>query len=160
MSMTGFFLRYGWAIGLREWLRWSRIRPEVRVRTTAVVGAVIAPFVVFVLPVGRVYWLITGRRLPGPLRLLATSPRIFVNPNPFPDSRPPEIRQLLERPEFKWEPGPGDIPRWFGAWTRVTQVLFWQMPTGLDRPRKWENGARAATETVPSDSSSSALPGR
>lgn len=107
MSVKGLLLRYGWAIALPEWTRWSRIQPEVRVTTTAIAGALIAPFVVFVLPVGRLYWLMTGKRLPGPLGLVATPPRVLVNP--FPESLPSEIRQLLERPENNWEPGPGDI---------------------------------------------------
>jgi hypothetical protein len=149
MSMKGLLLRYGWAIALREWAGWSRIRPEVRVNTTAIAGAVIAPFVVFVLPVGRLYWLITGKRPPGPFGLLAPTPRIVVNPLPV--NFPPEIRELLERPENNWEPGPGDIPRWYDVWTRVTQALFWQLPKGLNGPRKLDNGARA-TDTPTSDS--------
>ena len=96
MTMKGFVLRYGWIVGLREWARCNRIRPEVRVGTTAVAGAVIAPFVMFVAPVARLYWLITGRRLPRPFDCL--TPRPYVLVDPFPDHHPPEIRELLERP--------------------------------------------------------------
>lgn len=131
--MRRFLLRLGWAIGLREWVSCSRIRPEMRVRTVVFLGVIIAPFSVFVLPVIRLYWLITGRRLPRPLGLLDPAPHVFVNS--FADYPPPEIRQLLERPEYNWEPGPRDIPPWFNVWIRVTQALFWQMPTGVATPQ-------------------------
>jgi hypothetical protein len=47
--------------------------------------------------------------------------------------RPGEIRELLERPEYNWEPGPEDIPVWFDVWTWLSQILFWGLPTGLKR---------------------------
>lgn len=95
--------------------------------TTAFAGAVIAPFVVFVLPIARLYWLITGRRLPPPLGWLFGPPRILVNPFP-PGERPTEIRELLDRPEYRWDPGSEDIPRWFRAWGLLTQILRWEIP--------------------------------
>jgi hypothetical protein len=97
------------------------------VGVTAFAGAMIAPFVVFVSPVARLYWLITGRRLPQPLGWLFPPPRIFVNPFHV-DERPAEIRELLERPEYNWEPGPEDMPRWFRAWGFIAQVLRWEVP--------------------------------
>jgi hypothetical protein len=57
MSLKRLLLRYSVAIGLREWTRCSRIRPEVRVGATAFAGAVISPFVVFVGPAARLYWI-------------------------------------------------------------------------------------------------------
>ncbi len=41
---------------------------------TAFAGAVIAPFVVFVGPVRRLYWLLAGRQLPGPFGFLTPQP--------------------------------------------------------------------------------------
>ncbi len=96
-------------------------------RATAVVGAIIAPFVVFVSPLARLYWLITGRRLPQPFGWLFPPPRIFVNPF-HAGERPAEIRELLERPDYNWERAPEDMPPWFRAWGFIAQVLRWEVP--------------------------------
>ena len=117
-------------IGVREWARFDRVRPEMRIRTTATVGAMIAPFGAFVMPIARLHWLLTGKRLPGPLGSLFPPPTVVVNPFRA-DPGPPEIRELLERPEYNREPWPEGIPRWLDLWARATQVLFWEKPTGL-----------------------------
>ena len=132
MRMRPLLLRYAFGIGLREWERCPRVRPEVRVGVTAAVGAVIAPFVVFVGPLSRLYWLITGRQPPRLFGCLSPHPYVVVVP--FGQHQPPEIREVLDRPEHQWEPGPGDIPRWYDLWARVGQALFWQPPTGLTVP--------------------------
>jgi hypothetical protein len=133
---------------MREWMRCRRIRPEVRVGVTAFAGAVIAPFVVFVAPVARLYWLITGRHFRRPFDAL--DPRPFVMVNPFPINHPPEIRELLERPEYQWEPGPGDVPWWYDTWARVGQALFWGRPTRLSgdsaRTRRTQKSAESPAD--------------
>jgi hypothetical protein len=129
MSWRRIFMSYGWAIALREWQRCKRIQPEVRLATTAFAGAVLAPVVVFLWPIGRLYWLITGRRLPRPLGMLAPPPRIVVKP--FPMNSPPEIRELLKRPEYQWKPEPGDFPRWLRVWGYVAQALQWERPRDI-----------------------------
>jgi hypothetical protein len=126
MSVKRLVVRYALAIGLREWTWCHRVRPEVRVGVAAFAGAVIAPFVVFVSPVARLYWLLTGRQLPGPFGLLTPQPHVLILP--LPESRPPEIRELLEQSKYRWEPRPGDIPRWLSTWSRAAQILMWQIP--------------------------------
>jgi hypothetical protein len=127
--MRPLLLRYGFAIGLREWQRCPRVRAEVRVGVAAGMGAVIAPFVVFAAPLLRLYWLLTGRQPPRLFGCLSPQPYVvFV---PFAQPQPPEIREVLARPEHQWEPGPGEIPRWYDLWARVGQALFWRPPTGL-----------------------------
>ena len=106
----------------------GRVRPEVRVGVTAALGAVIAPFVVFVAPVSRLYWLITGKQPPRLFGFLSPQPYVVVVP--FRHDRPTEIREVLDRPEHHWEPGPGEIPRWYDLWARVAQALYWQPPVG------------------------------
>lgn len=125
MSWSRLFARYAWIIATREWTRFERVRPEVRLGTSAAAGAVIAPFVVFRWPAARLYWLLTGRRLPGVLGWLFLPPRVVVIPFRG-EPNPPEIRDLLQRSEYNWQPGPGDIPAWFNAWSRLGQVLSWQ----------------------------------
>jgi hypothetical protein len=127
VKWSRLLVRYVLIIVLREWARFDRVRPEVRVGTSAFMGAVIAPFIVFGWPVARLWWLITGRRLPRPVGWLFPPPRMFVNPFRD-DPNPPEIRELLQRPEYNWQPKPGDIPWWLNAWSRVGQVLEWQIP--------------------------------
>ena len=127
MSWSRILARYALAIALREWVRCRRVKPEVRLGTTAIAGAVLSPFVVFGWPVARLYWLITGRRLPGALGWLYPPPRIFVNPIP-PGAKPPDLRTLLERPEYNWQPGPGDIPVWLNRWSQLAQILAWEIP--------------------------------
>jgi hypothetical protein len=129
VGMRPLLLRYAFAIGLREWQRCPRVRPEVRFGVTAALGAVIAPFVIFVVPVSRLYWLITGRQPPRLFGFLSRHPYIVVVP--FGQQTPPEICEVAERPEHRWEPGPDEIPRWYDLWARVAQALFWQPPTGL-----------------------------
>jgi hypothetical protein len=126
MTLKKLLLRYAFAVALREWTWCASIRPQIRVGVAAGVGAVIAPFVVFVHPAARLYWLVTGKQLLGRLRFVTPQPYVFVNP--FRTSRPDEIRELLERPEYNWEPGPGDIPWWQDAWVRLAQALYWERP--------------------------------
>jgi hypothetical protein len=76
------------------------------------------------------YWLITGKHLPRPFDVFAPRPYILVVPFAS-NQHPREISELLERPEYNWEPGPEDIPAWADAWCRLGQVLSWQLPTGL-----------------------------
>jgi hypothetical protein len=127
MSWSRLLAWYGWIVALREWQRCRRVSSEVRVGVGATAGAVIAPFVVFVSPVARLYWLITGRRLPPPLGWLFPPPHILVNPFPA-DERPPEIRALLEPPGYDPEPGAQDIPPWLKHWVFFGQVLRWEIP--------------------------------
>lgn len=133
MTLKKLLLRYAFAIALREWTRCQRIRPQIRVGVTAAIGAVIAPFVVFVGPVARLYWLITGKQLLRPLGFVTPQPYVFISPS-FSTNQPAEIRELLERPEYNWEPGPGDIPWWYDAWSRFGQALYWGPPRGLTTP--------------------------
>jgi hypothetical protein len=86
-----------------------------------------APFVIFVVPVARLYWLVTGRRFPGPFGLL--TPTSYTIVIPLGELTPAEARELLQRPEYNPEPGSVDMPRWFRIWCRVTGILFWQLPS-------------------------------
>lgn len=88
-------------------------------------GAVMAPFVVFVAPVARLYWLITGRRLPGPLG--RWTPASYIVVIPFEDVPPAQVRHLREQPEHNPEPAM-HTPRWLRVWTRVAGILLWQPP--------------------------------
>ena len=48
---------------------------------------------------------------------------------PFPaDEGPAEIRELFDRPEYIWAPGPEHMPRWFRAWGFAAQVLRREIP--------------------------------
>jgi hypothetical protein len=96
---------------------------------TALAGAVIAPFVVFVAPVARLYWLITGRRLSGPFGLMTPTSYIIVIPFNEP---PAEVRELLQRRDYNPEPGSVDMPRWFRIWGWVAGILLWQPPRRRD----------------------------
>jgi hypothetical protein len=131
MRMRLLVVRYALAIGLREWQRSRRMRPEVRAGVTAFLGALIAPFVVFVAPVSRLYWLVTGKQPPRLFGLLSPQPYVVVVP--FRQHTPPEIREVLERPEHNWEPGPGEIPWWYDLWARMAALLYWQRPIRLSR---------------------------
>lgn len=62
MSWPRLLAGYAWAIGVREWSHWGRVRPEVRASAVVAAGVVIAPFVAFVGPVARLYWLVSGPR--------------------------------------------------------------------------------------------------
>jgi hypothetical protein len=132
VSVKRLLLRYVLLIGLREGMRCSAIRPQVRVGAAAFAGAVFAPFAVFVLPVARLYWLITGRQLPRPFSFLTPQPYVFTTGVRV--NNPPEIRELLEQPDYNWEPDRGDIARWWDIWARVGQALYWHPPIGL-KPR-------------------------
>jgi hypothetical protein len=127
MSWSWLLARYAWIIALREWMRFDRVRPEVRLGTSAFMGAVLAPFVVFGWPVARLWWLLTGRRLPGRVGWLFPPPRVFADPFRG-DPAPPDVRELMQRPEYTWQPEPGDIPRWLNAWGRVAQIIGWEIP--------------------------------
>jgi hypothetical protein len=129
--MRAAFMRYAFAVALREWNGCERVRPEVRVGVVAALGAVVAPFVVFIAPVSRLYWLVTGRQPPRLFGLL--SPQPYVVSVPFKEHRPPELAEILDRPEHQWEPSPGEISLWYDLWTRLAQALYWQPPVGLSQ---------------------------
>jgi hypothetical protein len=130
MSWPRLLARYAWMTGVREWARCDRVRPQMGVQTTATIGAMILPFGAFMMPIVRLHWLLSGKRRPGPLGSLFPPPIVVVNPF-RPGPGPHEIRELLERPEYKREPWPEGIPRWLDLWARATQVLFCEEPTGL-----------------------------
>jgi hypothetical protein len=111
--MRPLVLRYAFSVGLGEWQRCDRISPGVRVAVIAAMGALVAPFVVFVSPLARLYWLTTGKQPPRLFGFLSPHPYVVVMPFQLP--HPQEIREVLDRPEHKWEPGPGDISRWYDS---------------------------------------------
>ena len=129
--MRVLLLRYGWSVVLRLWIRLRWIRPEVRLCVSAASGAAVAPFVVFIGPMARLYWLMTGRHLPWPLGV--TAPRRYVVVDPFEatdDTLPSDIRELFERHGQTGERDPTNLPRWMDAWARVGQLLNWNLPVG------------------------------
>jgi len=84
--------RYAWRIGLREVLRSPRISAETRVVTIVLTGLLISPFVVG----SAIWWLLTGRRLPGRLgRWFPPPTTVFVNP--IRGGLAPDIREFLDR---------------------------------------------------------------
>jgi hypothetical protein len=128
--MRPLLLRYAMVIAVREWMRWGAIRPEIRVAVMSFAGAVVAPFVVFVRPLRRLYWLLTGKQPPRPFGLAMREPNVFVSP--FSTAYPPEIRPLLERPEPGPEAGRVTLSWWLDAWARAGQALSWQSPRRLE----------------------------
>lgn len=44
------------------------------------------------------------------------------------DANPPHLRALMKHPEYSWQPGPADIPGWLNTWSRLAQLLAWQIP--------------------------------
>jgi hypothetical protein len=120
--------------------------------TTAVIGAMTAPFA-FVWPVARLWWLLTGRRLPHPLGRLFPPPRVLVDPFRG-DPNPSDIRELLKRPEYNWEPEPGDVPRWLNAWGIFGQVLGWELP-----PKSIASVAQEQSRSHRSEESTTSQPG-
>jgi hypothetical protein len=105
---------------------------------------VIAPWVVFVRPAARILWLLTGWRPPRPFDLI--SPCRYVVANPFSVEQPPEIRELLERPEYRWEPSADEIPRWLDMSVRLAQIISWAPPIGarhLPSGKRWSTSSRS-----------------
>jgi hypothetical protein len=145
MTIKRLAFRYGFAIGLNEWLGCRRVPPETRLTTTAVLGALIAPFVVFVGPAARLYWLITGRYVRAPFGVLIPPRDVVVNP--FRHHHPPEIRELMERPEHNWDPDPDGIACWYDTWVRVSQALYWVRPSGLRQQIRQR--VRSTTSSAP-----------
>jgi hypothetical protein len=71
---------------------------------------------------------------------------VFVNPFPgvVADVEPPEIRELLNRPEYQWEPGPDDIPRWLDVWVRAAALVSLQRPRSIrDAQQRVQRGHTA-----------------
>jgi hypothetical protein len=96
------------------------------------------------------YWLVTGRRLPGAVGRLGTASYAFVNPfaGAGGDVRPPEIRELFSRPEYQWEPGPDDIPRWFDLWARAAALVSLQRPTSIRHAQQQAQREHKPDESV------------
>ena len=129
-----FLLRCGWSVLVREWLRLQRIRPEVRLGVAAAAGAVVAPFVVFVAPMARLCWLISGRHLPWPLGITAPRPYVVVNPfETLENSFPADIRELVDRHGHTGERDLTDMSPLMDAWARVGQLLNWNLPVGYSK---------------------------
>ena len=95
MTLSRVLLRYGWSIGIRELERTTRISAETKLRVGVLAGIAFSPFVVG----SYVWWLLTGRRLPGvvgrilPPRDMTTE----VLVNPFPKNPPTGMREVLAR---------------------------------------------------------------
>jgi hypothetical protein len=75
-------------------------------------------------PVARLYWLFTGRRLPGIMGRVFPPPRVLVavlRPTP-----PADILALTPnpRPPKGW---PEDMPWWFRGWGRLGAALDWDL---------------------------------
>jgi hypothetical protein len=109
MNMKSLLFRYAFAVGLSEWQRCRRFSPEFRVGVTAVLGALIAPFVVLAAPAARLYWLLSGTQPRRPFGLFQPQPYVVVIP--FGPARPPEIREVRETdPNITGSQGPGRSP--------------------------------------------------
>ena len=95
MSAKRLLLRWAWIAAWREVLRTPRIPAETKVGVMFLLGLAAAPFVVLVGGAAFIWWLLTGRRLAGPIgRWIGPPSRMLLN------ASPKQLRQL-----------PPDIPR-------------------------------------------------
>jgi hypothetical protein len=98
MSIKRLLLRYVSVIVFRELLRTARISAETKLGAATLLGIALLPFGV-VLFGSYAWWLLTGRRMPGPLgRVLpprTMTTEVFVNP--FPKQMPADLREALMR---------------------------------------------------------------
>lgn len=82
-----FFRHYLWSITVRELSRSRMISPQAKVAVIALAGLVMSPFVVG----SFVWWLLTGKRLPGRLGRWLPSPSAVIV-DPFPTQLPADVR--------------------------------------------------------------------
>jgi hypothetical protein len=89
MAHSKRFLRhYLWSIIVRELSRSRMISAEAKVGVIALAGLLMSPFVVG----SFVWWLLTGKRLPGRLgRWLPPPGAVIVHP--FPKQLPADVRE-------------------------------------------------------------------
>lgn len=67
MSAKSLVLRWAYIAAWREVLRTSRIRAEIKAGVMFLGGLLVAPFVVVFFGTAFLWWLLTGKRLPGPI---------------------------------------------------------------------------------------------
>jgi hypothetical protein len=99
MGMQRFLLRWAWIAGSRELTRSQRVAAEDKVVLTVAAGIVVAPLVVFLFGGAYLWWLFTGKRIPGPVgRWIGAPSRLMMNAHPKQTTQmPPEMRAALGR---------------------------------------------------------------
>lgn len=100
-SARRLLVRCVWGIAVREFARAEFVSAETRIAVIVLAGVVVAPFVVVLGGGSYLWWLITGRRLPGRLgRWLGPPAETFASQSgPKVASLPPDIREALSRRE-------------------------------------------------------------
>lgn len=88
-------------VAVREMLRTPRVSAETKAGVVVLSGVLVSPLVVSVVGASLIWWLLTGKRLPGLLgRLIGPPALIFVNAYPRQLRRlPPDIRAAFEKAE-------------------------------------------------------------
>jgi hypothetical protein len=100
-------LRFALLAAWREALRTPRVPADAKVSALFLVGAVASPFVVVISGTSFIWWLITGKRLPGrigqwvgpPSRLGGGVPKQLTE-------LPPDIRAAMARWDSREPPRP------------------------------------------------------
>lgn len=97
--MWRLLLRWAWSAGSRELTRSHRIAAEDKVVLTVAMGIVVAPFAVVLFGGAYLWWLVTGKRIPGPVgRWIGAPSRLVMNAYPNQTTQmPPEMRAALGR---------------------------------------------------------------
>ncbi len=90
MAQSKRLLRhYIWSITVRELSRSRMISAEAKVGVIALTGVLVSPFVVG----SFVWWLLTGKRLPGRLGRWLPPPSAVVIVDPFHKQLPADVRE-------------------------------------------------------------------
>jgi hypothetical protein len=79
---------YIWSITVRELARSRSVSAETKVGVIVLTGLLVSPFVIS----SFVWWLLTGKRLPGRLGRWFPSPTTVIV-DPFPKRLPPDVRE-------------------------------------------------------------------
>jgi hypothetical protein len=101
MSAKGLVLRWAYIAAWREALRTQQITAESKAGVLFLAGLVVAPFVVVVFGGAFLWWLLTGKRLPGPIGRWTGPPAMaFLNAYPKQLRRfPPDILAVMKKIE-------------------------------------------------------------
>jgi len=106
-------LRYVWTISFHELMRARAIPAEVRVGVLFLAGLLMVPFVL----ASYIWWLLSGKRLPGRLGRRLPLPNVVVV-TPFPKNLPADVHEVLTRSSPPARPR--DLARVNDRWRRAS----------------------------------------